>query len=68
MDNLLKNKHGIIISCDFSNIEKLKKLVKETCSLDFILGYKIGMLLTVKNSIQTATDTIRKYSDFAYYL
>ncbi|MHB1376920.1 MAG: hypothetical protein ACYCXB_05780 [Candidatus Humimicrobiaceae bacterium] len=47
MDNLLKNKHGIIISCDFSNIKKLEKLVKETCPLDFILGYKIGMLITV---------------------
>ncbi|MHB1376798.1 MAG: beta/alpha barrel domain-containing protein [Candidatus Humimicrobiaceae bacterium] len=63
MDNLLKNKHGIIISCDFSNIKKLEKLVKETCPLDFILGYKIGMLLTVKNSIRTVTDIIRKYSD-----
>jgi len=63
MDTLLKNKHGIIISCDFSNIEKLEKLVKETCSLDFIQGYKIGMLLTIKNSIQKITDIIRKHSD-----
>ncbi|MHB8279325.1 MAG: orotidine 5'-phosphate decarboxylase / HUMPS family protein [Candidatus Humimicrobiaceae bacterium] len=63
MDILLKDKHGIIISCDFSNIEKLEKLVKETCSLDFIQGYKIGMALAVKNSMRTVTDAIRKYSN-----
>jgi len=60
MGNLLQTKHGIIISCDFSSIEKL---VKETCLLDFILRYKIGMLITVKNSIQSVIDIIRRYSD-----
>ena len=58
-----KDKHGIIISCDFSNIEKLDKLIKETCSLNFIQGYKIGMTLVLKNSIKKVAAVIRKYSD-----
>jgi orotidine-5'-phosphate decarboxylase len=63
MDTLLKSKHGIIISCDFSNIEKLEKLVKETCSLDFIQGYKIGMILVLKNGIKKVTSIIKKHTD-----
>lgn len=63
MDTLLKNKYGIIISCDFSNIEKLEKLIKETCSLDFIQGYKIGMTLVLKNGIQNVISIIRKHTD-----
>lgn len=53
MDILLKDKHGIIISCNFSNIEKLEKLVKETCSLDFIQGYKIGRGITEDKDYKT---------------
>jgi len=58
-----KDKHGIIISCDFGSIEKLEKVIKETCPLDFVQGYKIGMALALKNGIQNITTVIRKYTD-----
>jgi len=58
-----KDKHGIIISCDFGSIEKLEKIIKETCSLDFMQGYKIGMTLALKNGIQNVTAVIRKYTN-----
>jgi len=58
-----KDKHGIIVSCDFSSIEKLERIIKETCPLNFIQGYKIGMTLVLKNGIQKVTGAVRKHTD-----
>jgi len=63
MKTFPKDKHGIIISCDFGNLEKLEQIVEATCSLDFIEGYKIGMTIALKDGIQKSASIIRKYTD-----
>ncbi len=38
-------KHGVIVSCDVKTIEELRNLVRETCSVKGVVGYKIGFIL-----------------------
>lgn len=55
--------YGIIPACDVTNIDSLINLIKETCKLRFIQGYKIGMNMTVIEGAKTIIKEIRKYSE-----
>ena len=60
---IIKLKKSIIPSCDVSDLEKLKKLVKETCSVEGIGAYKIGLELCIPFGIRKVIETIREYTD-----
>ena len=60
---IIKLKKSIIPSCDVSNLEKLKNLVKQTCSVEGVGAYKIGLELCLPYGIPKIINTIRKYTD-----
>ena len=59
---LIKLDKSIIPSCDLPDLESVKKLVKETCSVNGIGAYKIGLELCLKYGIPEVVKTIRKYT------
>jgi len=60
---IIKLSKSIIPSCDVSDLEKLKNLVKETCSIEGIGAYKIGLELALRYGIPAVVDAIRKYTN-----
>jgi orotidine-5'-phosphate decarboxylase len=62
MKQIIKLNKSIIPSCDVSDLTKLKNLVKETCSVNGIGAYKIGLELCIPYGICQVIDTIRKYT------
>jgi len=60
---IIKIPKSIIPSCDVSTLEQLRKLVKETCSVEGIGAYKIGFELALRYGIPVVVNTIRKETD-----
>lgn len=60
--SLIKLKKTIIPSCDVDSLEKLNKLVRETCSVKGIGAYKIGFELVIPFGMDKIVKTIRKYT------
>jgi orotidine-5'-phosphate decarboxylase len=60
---IIKLNKSIIPSCDVSDLSKLKDLVKETCSVEGIGAYKIGLELCIPYGICQVIDTIRKQTN-----
>jgi len=63
MLNTIKLNKSIIPSCDVSDFRKLKNLVKETCSVEGIGAYKIGLELCIPYGLRQVVDIIRKQTD-----
>jgi orotidine-5'-phosphate decarboxylase len=59
---LFRAPKGIIVACDVDDLATLATLVSQTTRLEFIVGYKVGMLLVVKFGIARVIDTIRNRS------
>ncbi len=57
---IIKQDKSIIPSCDLSSLEALNKLVKETCDVKGIGGYKIGFELCLPFGIPSVVKEIRK--------
>lgn len=57
---LIKSKKSIIVACDVEDLNILKKLVKDTCSVKGIGAYKIGFELALKFGIPNVVKEIRK--------
>lgn len=62
---IINLKKSIIPSCDVSDLGKLKNLVKETCSVEGIGAYKIGLELCLPYGIPSVIDTIRKQTNLS---
>jgi orotidine-5'-phosphate decarboxylase len=60
---IIKLNKSIIPSCDISDLTRLKNLVKETCSVEGIGAYKIGLELCIPYGLYPVLDTIRKHTD-----
>lgn len=60
---IIKLDKSIIPSCDISDLSKLKDLVKETCSVEGVGGYKIGLELCLRFGVPQVVDAIRKYTN-----
>lgn len=60
--SIIKIKKSIIPACDVDSLEKLQKLVKETCSVKGIGAYKIGFELVIPFGMKEVVKTIRKYT------
>ncbi len=56
----IKLKKSIIPSCDVPNLKLLDKLVKETCNIEGIGAYKIGLELVIRYGIKEVIKAIRK--------
>ena len=55
---IIKLNKSIIPSCDVPDLSKLKHLVKETCSVEGVGGYKIGLELCLKFGIPEVVKVI----------
>mgnify|MGYP001254807158 CR=1 FL=1 len=60
---IIKLNKSIIPSCDVSDLSKLKNLVKETCSVEGVGGYKIGLELCLKFGIPRVVGVIKELTD-----
>jgi len=61
--SIIKLKRSIIPACDVPTLEALGKLVKETCDVKGIGGYKIGFELVIPFGMKRVIETIRKHTD-----
>ena len=57
--SFLKDDKSIIVACDVPSLKELKELVKETCSVKGIGGYKIGFELVIPFGMKVVLKTIR---------
>lgn len=62
MRRLVKEKRAVIVAGDVRSIEELEELVKETCDVKGIGGYKIGLVLALRYGLGPVVNTIRKYT------
>jgi orotidine-5'-phosphate decarboxylase len=60
MGELFARENGIIPACDMAKLDELAALVKATCRLPFIAGYKIGMALGLSNGLRRVVEVIRQ--------
>jgi orotidine-5'-phosphate decarboxylase len=58
--DLLFAKPGVIVAADVNSFEALRALVRATCAVPGIIGYKIGYSLGLRN-LKEAADIIREY-------
>ncbi len=56
-------KYGLIPACDVNQLEDLKRLVKSTCTIDGIVGYKVGAILGLKYGLPSVVETISTYTN-----
>ncbi len=61
--SIFKNEYGIIPACDVPDMDSVLDLVRQTCSLDFIQGYKLGMELMLRYGAKSMLREIRKLTD-----
>jgi orotidine-5'-phosphate decarboxylase len=59
---LFNRKYGIIPACDVDSIDNLDKLVKSTCDIEGIVGYKVGAILGLKYGLPTVVKSISKHT------
>lgn len=60
---MFSKRHGIIPACDVESLESLNSLIKETCLLDFIVGYKIGMKMLALEGAKRVVNEIRSLTN-----
>ena len=63
MSQIIKSNKSIIPSCDVYDLTKLKNLIRETCSVEGIGAYKIGLELALRFGIPSVVDETRKQTD-----
>ena len=61
--SIIKLERSIIPACDVPTLEALEKLVKETCDVKGIGGYKIGFELVIPFGMKRVIETIRKHTN-----
>lgn len=61
--DLFNLKYGIIPACDVKRLEDLEKLVKSTCNIEGIVGYKVGAILGLKFGLPIVVEKIKSYTD-----
>ena len=60
---LFKPEYGVIVACDVENIDKFKKIVENTYSIEGIVGYKIGCSLALKYGLSQLTKAVKENTD-----
>ena len=63
MMKLFNSKYGIIPACDVDSLEELERLVKSTCNVEGIVGYKIGAILGLKFGLTQVVNVITTHTN-----
>lgn len=53
---------GVMVACDLNDIAKLEELVRDTCNISGICGYKVGFYLGLRYGLPKVVETIRKHT------
>lgn len=61
--DLFNYKNGIMPACDVDTIEKFEEIVKNTHSVEGIVGYKIGFVLGLTFGLSKCQNMVEKYTD-----
>lgn len=61
--SIIKLERSIIPACDVPNLEALEKLVRETCSVKGVGGYKIGFEVVIPFGMKKVVETIRHHTN-----
>jgi orotidine-5'-phosphate decarboxylase len=62
MKRLINLDKSIIPSCDVPDLEDLTKLVKNTCNVKGIGGYKVGLELVISYGLEKVVQTIKSHT------
>lgn len=60
---LFKSRYGIIPACDVMDIGDLEEIVKKTCDIEGIVGYKVGAILALKYGLSEICKKISSHAD-----
>lgn len=60
---LIGTEQSVIIAADVPDLEALRELVKSTCDIKGIGGYKVGFQLAIPNGLKTVVSVIREYTN-----
>ncbi len=61
--SLIKEKKSIIVALDVSDLTTAEKIIRETCKVEGIGGYKIGLALTLIYGLPQVVSLIRRITD-----
>lgn len=60
---IIKIDRSIIPACDVDSLQKLKQLVKQTCSVEGIGAYKIGMEIVIPFGLKKVLEEVKDLTD-----
>lgn len=60
---LFETNHGVIVACDVETLDAFTELVRETCHVEGIVGYKIGATLGLTYGLASLTDIVAEHCD-----
>lgn len=63
MGKIIKLDRSIIPACDVNSLEMLEKLVKETCNVEGIGAYKVGLELAIPFGLKKVVEAVRKHTE-----
>lgn len=63
MTKLIERERGVIVAADVQEIETLEELVKHTCQVEGVGGYKVGLELVIAYGLPKVVSTIREHSN-----
>ncbi|RLE42478.1 hypothetical protein DRJ19_04090 [Candidatus Woesearchaeota archaeon] len=62
MGKIIQRERSIIPACDVTSLEELEKIVKETCDIEGIGGYKVGFSLALRYGLPAVVKTAKKHT------
>ena len=60
---IISRDRSIIPACDVETLDELKRLVKATCAVEGVGGYKIGFDLVIPYGMKKVVEEIRGLTD-----
>lgn len=57
---LFNREHGLIVACDVLTLQKFEELIRKTCHVEGVVGYKIGAILGLTYGLKTLTSIIKE--------
>jgi len=61
-ERLIKEDRAVVVAADVETLEDLEELVRDTCDVKGIGGYKVGSILAIRYGLTEIVDAIRKYT------
>ncbi len=63
MAKLFQETQGVIPACDVATIEEFQTLIERTCSIEGIVGYKVGCTLALRYGLPKLTEIAAEQTD-----